>query len=188
MAGMPPSWLKQERIATRNRRVFVYTSRLIEWGVESGGHIFREVVNALGNTSTEILIATGFNPLEGEQLEIPDNVKFTNYVSGVMAAEQSDIMVHHGGHGSCMTTLLTGTPSLIIPTWAEREFNARQLQAVEGGRMIYRSDVTGQQLAEFVESMLNDGDLEKAIKLQQSIIAKNYGGAERAATMISRLL
>lgn len=187
-AGMPPSWITPQQTGTRNRRVFVYTSRLIEWGVESGGHIFKEVIHALGNTSTEVLIATGFNPLEGEESEIPPNVAFTTYVSGVMAAEQSDIMIHHGGHGSCMTTLLTGTPSLVIPTWAEREFNARQLEAVGGGRMICPSDMSGQQLAEIVASMLNDGALEDARQLQQSIAAKNYGGAERAVALISRLL
>ncbi|AZK47453.1 glycosyltransferase [Paenibacillus lentus] len=187
MAGMPPSW-REHRIGTRNRRVFVYTSRLVEWGVESGGHIFREVVHELGNTATEILIATGFNPLEGNAVEIPPNINFTTYVSGVMAAEQSDLMIHHGGHGSCMTTLLTGTPSLIIPTWAEREFNARQLQGIGGGRVINPKDITGLQLAEVVESMLNDEALEQARKLQQDIVAGNYGGAERAAELISELL
>ncbi|WP_055108068.1 glycosyltransferase [Paenibacillus ihumii] len=186
--GLPSSWLERERGLAGRRRVFVYTSRLVEWGVESGGHIFREVVNALGHTSTEILIATGFNPLEGVQGDIPPNVTFAAYVSGVMAAERSDLLIHHGGHGSCMTTLLTGTPSLMIPTWAEREFNARQLQDIGGGCMIRPSEVTGQRLADIVESMLSGGALEQAQKLRDDIAARHYGGAERAAALIHGLL
>lgn len=188
VAGLPQSWLAEERSMAGKRRVFVYTSRLVEWGVESGGHIFREVVHALGHTSTEILIATGFNPLEGDQEKIPPNVSFATYVSGVMAAERSDIMIHHGGHGSCMTTLLTGTPSLMIPTWAEREFNARQLQQIGGGRMIRPYEMTGQRLAEMVDTMLGGGALEQARTLRDSIASRNYGGAERAAALINELL
>lgn len=187
ISGMPAPWLAKRAIR-RNPRVFVYTSRLIEWGVESGGHIFREAIKALGNDSTELLISTGFNPIEGENLHIPSNVYFTSYVSGVMAAEHCDVMIHHGGHGSCMTSILTGTPSLVIPTWAEREFNAKQLQEVGGGRVMYPNDVTGPTLAEAVHSMLNNGDVERSLSLQQSIFSKNYGGAERAAELISGLL
>ncbi|GAA0137166.1 glycosyltransferase [Paenibacillus sp. YSY-4.3] len=187
-AGLPPSWLAEERTLAGKRRVFVYTSRLVEWGVESGGHIFREVINALGHTSTEILIATGFNPLEGDQRKIPPNVSFATYVSGVMAAERSDIMIHHGGHGSCMTTLLTGTPSLMIPTWAEREFNARQLQNIGGGCMIRPDEVTGRWLADIVETMLSGGALGQGQTLRDSIATRHYGGAERAAALINGLL
>ncbi|MEX1028453.1 MAG: nucleotide disphospho-sugar-binding domain-containing protein [Paenibacillaceae bacterium] len=187
VSGMPTPWLANPTVK-RNPRVFVYTSRLVEWGVESGGHILREAINALGNTSTELLISTGFNPFEGEDVHIPHNVYFTSYVSGVMAAEQCDVMIHHGGHGSCMTTMLTGTPSLIIPTWAEREFNARQLQKVGGGRVINPNEVTGQYLAETVQLMINDIDFERSSELKQSIQSKNYGGSERAAELISSLL
>lgn len=185
--GMPANWLKKSD-NDRRPRVFVYTSRLVEWGVESGGHIFREAVRALGNTSTELLIATGFNPLEGDSVEVPPNVHFTSYVSGVMAAEHSDVMIHHGGHGSCMTTILTGTPSLVIPTWAEREFNAKQLQDVGGGRVMSPDEVTGSALAETVNAMMTNGDMDKAMALKENVCTSQYGGAERAAELIRRLL
>jgi MGT family glycosyltransferase len=185
--GMPANWLTKSS-ADRLPRVFVYTSRLVEWGVESGSHIFREAVKALGDTSTELLIATGFNPLEGDKIQVPPNVHFTSYVSGVLAAEYSDVMIHHGGHGSCMTTILTGTPSLTIPTWAEREFNARRLQEVGGGRVMPPEEVTGSALAETVRAMMTNGDMDKASALKESVFATHLGGAERAAELIRQLL
>jgi len=45
-------------------------------------------------------------------------------------AERSDLLIHHGGYGSCQTGLVTGTPAVIIPTYAERESNARRIAAL----------------------------------------------------------
>jgi UDP:flavonoid glycosyltransferase YjiC (YdhE family) len=42
-------------------------------------------------------------------------------------------MIHHGGHGSTLTALAAGTPALIIPTFSERESNARRVAAVGAG-------------------------------------------------------
>ncbi len=45
-------------------------------------------------------------------------------------------MVHHGGHGSVMMSLLAATPALIIPTIMERESNARRVMAVGAGEIV----------------------------------------------------
>jgi UDP:flavonoid glycosyltransferase YjiC (YdhE family) len=39
-------------------------------------------------------------------------------------------MIHHGGHGFTLTALAAGTPALIIPTYSERESNARHAAAL----------------------------------------------------------
>ena len=40
------------------------------------------------------------------------------------------MIIHHGGHGSTLTALAAGTPALIIPTYSERESNARRAAAL----------------------------------------------------------
>lgn len=87
-----------------------------------------------------------------------------------------------------MTTILTGTPSLVIPTWAEREFNAKQLQDVGGGRVMSPDEVTGSALAETVNAMMTNGDMDKAVALKENVCTSQYGGAGRAAELIRRLL
>jgi UDP:flavonoid glycosyltransferase YjiC (YdhE family) len=87
-----------------------------------------------------------------------------------------------------MTTILTGTPSLVIPTWAEREFNAKRLQEVGGGRVMSPDEVTGDGLAETVHAMMTDGDMDKAAALKEDVCAAQYGGAGRAVDLICRLL
>jgi UDP:flavonoid glycosyltransferase YjiC (YdhE family) len=48
-------------------------------------------------------------------------------------------MVHHGGYGSCQMGLYTGTPAVIIPTFSERESNARRIADAGAGEYIVPS-------------------------------------------------
>jgi UDP:flavonoid glycosyltransferase YjiC (YdhE family) len=45
-------------------------------------------------------------------------------------AERSDLLIHHGGYGSCQTGRLCGKPAAIVPTYAERERNPRRVAAL----------------------------------------------------------
>jgi UDP:flavonoid glycosyltransferase YjiC (YdhE family) len=61
-------------------------------------------------------------------------------------AKRSNLMIHHGGYGSCQTGLYTGTPAVIIPTYSERESNARRVQAVGAGEFIVpATDASGKK-------------------------------------------
>ncbi len=51
-------------------------------------------------------------------------------------AERSDVLIHHGGYGSCQTGLCMGKPAVIIPTYTERESNARRIAALGAGAMV----------------------------------------------------
>jgi len=56
------------------------------------------------------------------------------------------LLIHHGGYGSCQTGLFTGTPTLAIPTFSERESNARRIAAVGAGDFVLpTADVSGRK-------------------------------------------
>jgi UDP:flavonoid glycosyltransferase YjiC (YdhE family) len=57
-------------------------------------------------------------------------------VPGLALAGRSDLLIHHGGYGSCQTGLYTGTPALAIPTFFECESNARRMAAVGAGDFV----------------------------------------------------
>jgi len=46
---------------------------------------------------------------------LPPNFYYASYVPGLAMAERSDLLIHHGGYGSCQTGLYAGTPAVIIP-------------------------------------------------------------------------
>ncbi len=77
-------------------------------------------------------------------LPLPANFHHAPYVPGLAVTARSDLLIHHGGYGSCQTGLYTGTPALIIPTYSERESNARRMAAAGAGDFVFpTSDATG---------------------------------------------
>ena len=89
--------------------------------------VLRACVEALGQEEIQVVVSTGYHLLPDEFLPLPDHFHFEPFVPGLSMAEQSDLLIHHGGYGSCQTGLYTGTPAVIIPTYSERESNARAL-------------------------------------------------------------
>jgi UDP:flavonoid glycosyltransferase YjiC (YdhE family) len=110
-------------------------------------------------------------------------------------AERSDLMIHHGGYGSCQTGLYAGIPQVIIPTLSERESNARRvLQQGAGEIVLPTSDATGiskkvdaSELAAKVRKVLSTPSYkENARRISAKL--REYGGAPRAAELIEEYL
>ncbi len=106
-------------------------------------------------------------------------------------AERSDLLIHHGGYGSCQTGLYAGKPALIIPTYSERESNARRIaDQGAGDYVIPKSDVTGrkkqvsaEEVRTKVFNILSDASFaENAERISKRM--KTYGGAAEAARLI----
>ncbi len=94
-----------------------------------GVGIIRDCLCALGGEKVQVVLSTGNHPLPKKFLPLPSNFRYVPYVPGLAMAERSDLLIHHGGYGSCQTGLFTGTPAVIIPTFSERESNARRVAA-----------------------------------------------------------
>ena len=104
-------------------------------------------------------------------------------------------MIHHGGYGSCQTGLFTGTPTLVIPTYSERESNARRVAAVGAGDFVLPTgDVSGRkkhvdsaEVREKVNHILSDPSFrENARRIGEKL--RSYGGAPFAASLIEHFV
>ena len=106
-------------------------------------------------------------------------------------AEGSDLMIHHGGYGSCQTGLYAGTPEVIIPTMSERESNARRVVAQGAGEIVMpssdpsgkRKKVDSADLAAKVRKVLSTLSYKENAK-RISARLKEYGGSPLAAQLI----
>ncbi|MBN1810469.1 MAG: hypothetical protein JXA14_01385, partial [Anaerolineae bacterium] len=126
---------------------------------------------------------------------LPPNFRHELYVPGLAMAERSDLLIHHGGYGSCQIGLYTGTPALIIPTYSERESNARRIAAQGAGDYVVpKSDITGrkkqvsaEEVRTKVFNILSDASFtENARRISERMRA--YGGASEAARLIECLV
>ncbi|MFX0205542.1 MAG: glycosyltransferase, partial [Candidatus Hodarchaeota archaeon] len=95
--------------------------------------VLEACISAFSNQEVQVVLTTGHHKLPIKYENLPTNFRHTAYVPGLAMARKSDLLVHHGGYGSSQTGLFTGTPALIIPTFSERESNARRVASVKAG-------------------------------------------------------
>jgi UDP:flavonoid glycosyltransferase YjiC (YdhE family) len=152
-------------------------------------------IGAFAGQNVQVVVTTGHHELPGKYHSLPSNFQHADFVPGLAMARKSDLLVHHGGYGSCQTGLFTGTPALIIPTFSERESNARRIASVKAGDYILpKSDSRG-----FDKQVNPDLVREKAMRiLSDPVYLKNardiqqkfesYGGAILAAELITEVI
>jgi len=153
--------------------------------------VLQACVAALAGEDVQVVLTTGYHPLPKEVLPLPANFRHEPYLPGLAMAERSNLLIHHGGYGSCQTGLVTGTPAVIIPTYAERESNARRIAALGAGAFVPVQSVSGkkhvlvEELRATVRRVLADPSFaDNARRMSEKILA--YGGASQAARLIER--
>jgi UDP:flavonoid glycosyltransferase YjiC (YdhE family) len=151
--------------------------------------VVRACVAALAGEAMQVVLTTGYHPLPKDVVPLPANFRHEPYLPGLAMAERSDLLIHHGGLGSCQTGLVTGTPAVIIPTYAERESNARRVAALGAGAFISVETLAGKKhvpvedLRATVRRVLADPSFAaNARRMSQKLRA--YGGAAQAAELI----
>ncbi len=148
---------------------------------------------ALAEEEVQVVLTTGHQALPKGLLPLPANFRYEPYLPGLAMAERSDLLIHHGGYGSCQTGLYTGTPAVIIPTYSERESNARRVAAVGAGAWIVPTEEAGrkrhvgaEELRAKVRQVLSDPAYAlRARRISEKMRA--YGGAAEAARLIEDL-
>jgi len=153
--------------------------------------VTRACIEALGNKDFQVVMSTGHHLLPKDAVPLPSNFRHGSFVPGLTMAKRSDLLIHHGGYGSCQTGLFTGTPALIIPTYSERESNARRIAAVGAGDFVLPTmDVSGRkkqvsaaEVSDKVNRVLKDPSFKENAK-RISDKFHGYGGASYAASLI----
>jgi MGT family glycosyltransferase len=156
--------------------------------------VLEACIEALGNQAVQVVLSTGHHALPKRFFPLPPNFRHELYVPGLAMAERSDLLIHHGGYGSCQIGLYTGTPALIIPTYSERESNARRIAAQGAGDYVVpESDITGRNKrisaqevrAKVFKILSKESFAVNAKRLSERM--KSYGGAPEAARLIERM-
>jgi len=157
--------------------------------------VLKASIEALANENVQVVLSTGHQDLPRSYKPLPPNFCFEPFVPGLAMAERSDLMIHHGGYGSCQTGLYAGIPQVIIPTLSERESNARRvLQQGAGEIVLPTSDARGlnkkvdaTELAAKVRQVLSAPSYkENAMRISAKL--KEYGGAPMAARLIEEMV
>jgi UDP:flavonoid glycosyltransferase YjiC (YdhE family) len=173
--------------------IWVYSGNPEYGGVVSWADsaiVLKTAIEALAKEEVQVVMTTGYHDLPERLSPLPDNFRYEAFIPGLALANRCDLIIHHGGHGSCMTGAYTGTPAVIIPTYSERESNARRMAQLGVAEILvpknYASGdkrLSSRILLEIVQKVLSDESYRvKARILGQKM--KCFGGAKQAAHLI----
>jgi UDP:flavonoid glycosyltransferase YjiC (YdhE family) len=162
-----------------------------------GESILRDCIHALRGEDLQVILTTGHHHLPTRLLPLPANFRYESYVPGLAMAERCDLMIHHGGFGSCQMGLYSGRPMVIIPTFSERESNARRVASAGAGEFLLPGGtpfgpltgnwgVQADELRAKVRQVLSvPAYRENAARISKRL--HEYGGASFAADQIENL-
>lgn len=192
----PMSWDSADSIAGNlpedllsldpSKTICVYTGHLFDSAGESGILILRTIAEAIRDTDYTAIVTTGL----GQQTisDIPElpNLKIFDWLPLRKLLDRCALFIHHGGHGSCMTSIGAGIPTLVIPTFQEREFNARQMQLLGIGDFLLPENLNGNTLREKIRNCISGSAMKKQVQeLKKELENRNYAGAKLAAEKIN---
>jgi MGT family glycosyltransferase len=188
-----PAWVNE--IGRGQPLIWVYSGNPRYFPVRSPVDsivVIRAAIEALSNRPVQVVLTTGYQDLPAEFGALPANFQHAASVPGLLMAKRSDIMVHHGGLSSVMTSLLAGTPAVIIPTITERESNGRRLAALGAGEVVTPVEGTDGEkridaaaFGEKVSRVLNEPLYrQSARRIAESM--RRFGGAPAAAEQIEQ--
>ncbi len=152
-------------------------------------------VEALRNERVEVVVSTGHQPLPRHLRRLPANFRHESYLPGLAMAERCSVMIHHGGYGSCQTGLWAGRPAVIVPTFSERESNARRVAAAGAGIVVVpEADASGihkrvnpAALRDAVRTVLADPSYARNAARVAGLL-RSYGGPVAAAKLVAEFV
>src|SRR5580658_2110781 len=154
--------------------------------------VIRAAISALADAPVQVVLTTGYQEVPAELGKLPANFHHAAYLPGRPMAERSDLLVHHGGHGSSLMGLAAGTPAVILPTITERESNARRVAALGAAEIVLPVDgaagekqISVDEFSTKVHRVLNEPSYRTSARRVAESIRK-FGGAQEAADRIEQ--
>ncbi len=158
--------------------IVAYAGRLEDTSGSSGAEFVRMLADAFRDGMEQMIIACSGN-VGSLADELPPSIRFIDSYSASRLAH-SRLFIHHGGHGSCYSSIMAGVPSIIIPTHTEREFNARRMAECGLAEYVMPRTFSHAQLRQLAQDVMN-GDYRYGVqRICTEIIGRHYQGAEAA--------
>ena len=166
--------------------IFCYGGQLHDYAGSGGLDFVNAIVEVCADVNANVLLSID----NGANYQYKHkNLIIKNWVPVEYAHRNSDLIICHGGHVSCMGLFKYAVPGIILATHTEREYNARLVQALGAGILIEKNNYSNEVLRHAIFSLLKDKSYSKTVKKYSDHINSNYKNGEIiAANHISSLL
>jgi sterol 3beta-glucosyltransferase len=146
----------------------------------------RTVIDAVTLAKQRAVVATGWGSLT--DADLPDTIYKLDAVPHNWLFPQMAAVVHHGGAGTAAAAFRAGVPSVIIPHLMDQPFwGWRAFELGVSLQPIPRKQVTAENLANAMTTVLNDDDLrQRASSLGKQI--RSEDGIAKAVELATHYL
>lgn len=162
-----------ECLARPRHRPRLLVSHSTAGGSGGAGHL-RPVLAAVRGLDADVVLVRA-----PAGLRVPAGVRTTGRLPLAEALAHADAVVHHGGAGTVLAALATGTPQLAVPGAGDRRHNAALVAAAGAGLAVPARRLSRAQL----ERLVGDPALRSAAGALRAEIAAMPGPAAVAARL-----
>ncbi|RAY12591.1 hypothetical protein DPM19_23610 [Actinomadura craniellae] len=153
-----PEWA---RVPADRPRVVATCGSVTE--MSRGGSIYREIVQGTADLDVEVVVLTAGADLPELPTPLPDHVRTVDWISLRALLDTSDVIVHHGGSGTVLTSFVSGLPQIAIPLAGTVNWtNAQTVEARGAGMTLDMAGITAPDVARAVDAALRNPSYRKA--------------------------
>ena len=183
-AAVAPDWVFEER--AKPRVCLTFGGVLPRHGRKDFRGMLREWTLALPGLGVEVVVAVA-DDLTAQWIPLPEGVRTAGWLPLSLTLPACDVVVHHGGVGSTLTTAIAGLPQLLTPQLVDQFENARRITALGAGLSLQPEELTTAAVVEKVAELLADTTFGKCARTVADENAKRPTPAE-VATQLEELV
>ncbi|MHB8687769.1 MAG: glycosyltransferase [Candidatus Dormibacteraceae bacterium] len=131
--------------------------------------LYRVVIEALGNTDLQVVIASGRSEAAKSLGPLPSNIQLHEWVPWAELVARSSVVVTHGGAGSTLGPLSAGIPLVMIPLAADHFKNAGLVSATGAAVALDAGALNPSQLRDAVTTALGESARTAAQRIADEI-------------------
>lgn len=114
-----------------------------------------DLARALARAGCDVVIAAPSDAVARWE-PLPPAVRVVGHVPVSHLLESSDVVVHHGGHGTALAAVLAGRPSVMTPSFDDQHGNAAALARAGAGVVVENDPGDAAGIAEHCLNVLED--------------------------------
>lgn len=157
-----PDWVLEPR--QRPRICLTLGTLLPRFGADRAHEFLLPIVERLAVLGAELVVAVDPEVTVGWPL-LPDAVRHVGWLPLAQVLPSCDVLVHHGGQGTSLTALATGTPQVVLPRIDDQWNNGDAVVSAGAGLRLAPEEVTATSVAEACQEMLEGARFGLAAKL-----------------------
>jgi MGT family glycosyltransferase len=147
--------------------------------------VLARVLGALAHEHARVLATVG-DHADPWEIPTPGNATVTRFIQHAAVLPHADLVISHGGIGTCLAALAHGLPVLCLPLGRDQPQNAAAM-ARTGAAKVLPSSASPKQIAVAVDELLNDPRYRDAAREVAASLPRP-GDRHPATTLIADLL